>query len=308
MRLDKFSRIPLYPLYLSIFPTLSLLGINIAETAPGDALRAALISIFVTSCAYLLAYLVLRDWSRAALAASIFIIFFFSYGHIYNLVKQITLGTIPIGRHRYLVLIWVGLAAAGLWWAKTVADSKAFTRTLNLLAAVLLLYPTIQVAPAIIRTLRSTADSSNELQPAISGENTADRPDIYYIIPDAYTRDDTLLDMYEFDNTPFLTGLEDRGFYVARCSRSNFPRTYLSLSSSLNMAYVQELSPMNDSDALTELNQAQPGSGKTRSARLHHRRVRRGILPHAVAGCRLLRVCPKRPDAEFGGAFGVQRI
>ncbi len=66
-------------------------------------------------------------------------------------------------------------------------------------------------------------------------------PDIYYIILDAYARDDTLQAEYNLDNRPFLQELEKLGFYVARCSRSNYAQTLLSLASSLNMSYLQEL-------------------------------------------------------------------
>ena len=47
--------------------------------------------------------------------------------------------------------------------------------------------------------------------------------------------------MLEFDNTDFIHELEDRGFYVARCSQSNYARTELSLASSLNFNYLDQL-------------------------------------------------------------------
>ena len=50
------------------------------------------------------------------------------------------------------------------------------------------------------------------------------------MILDGYTRDDVLDEVYGFDNEPFLAGLEDRGFYVARDSYANYPATYLSLA------------------------------------------------------------------------------
>jgi len=65
-----------------------------------------------------------------------------------------------------------------------------------------------------------------------------DRPDIYYIILDAYGRADMLQQIYGFDNSAFIQGLEQRGFVVPPLSRSNYPRTILSLSSSLNMQYL----------------------------------------------------------------------
>ena len=67
-------------------------------------------------------------------------------------------------------------------------------------------------------------------------------PDVYFFLLDSYGRADLLEEAYGFDNSQFLNGLKERGFYVAECSQSNYVRTEISLGSSLNMQYLQELS------------------------------------------------------------------
>jgi len=67
-------------------------------------------------------------------------------------------------------------------------------------------------------------------------------PHIFYIILDGYGREDMLRDLYNYDNSPFLSFLESRGFYVAHQSRTNYSHTFLSLASSLNMEYLDRLS------------------------------------------------------------------
>ncbi len=77
----------------------------------------------------------------------------------------------------------------------------------------------------------------------------AELPDIYYIILDGYARADILRDYYDFDNTPFLQQLRDRGLFVADRSNSNYTLTYLSLASSLNMRDIhQDLDARNADD------------------------------------------------------------
>ena len=66
-------------------------------------------------------------------------------------------------------------------------------------------------------------------------------PDIYYIITDSYARSDLLKSNLDYDNSQFISHLEEMGFYVARCSQSNYPRTDISLGSSLNLDYLQNL-------------------------------------------------------------------
>jgi hypothetical protein len=74
-------------------------------------------------------------------------------------------------------------------------------------------------------------------------------PDIYYIILDGYGRADMLQALYGFDNSMFVNALEQRGFVVASESQSNYHRTLLSLSSSLNMQYLDRMSSvMRDSN------------------------------------------------------------
>jgi hypothetical protein len=84
------------------------------------------------------------------------------------------------------------------------------------------------------------------IQPAHSQQN---KPDIYYIVLDGYGAADMLQSVHGFDNSRFIADLEQRGFRVASRSQANYPRTFLSLSSSLNMQYLDKMSGiMGNSD------------------------------------------------------------
>ncbi len=63
-------------------------------------------------------------------------------------------------------------------------------------------------------------------------------PDIYYLVLDRYANDKVLRREFGFDNSGFLDSLRARGFFVAGDSRCNYPQTYLSLASTLNMDYI----------------------------------------------------------------------
>ena len=75
-------------------------------------------------------------------------------------------------------------------------------------------------------------------------------PDIFYIIVDGYGRQDILNELYDFDNSEFIDSLEQRGFYVAQKSMSNYCQTTLSLASSLNLDYINNLVQDLDEDSL----------------------------------------------------------
>ena len=68
-------------------------------------------------------------------------------------------------------------------------------------------------------------------------------PDVYYVILDTYGSASMLREFYDFENSGFITSLQNRGFFVAEESFSNYAMTTLSLASSLNMYYLDRLSP-----------------------------------------------------------------
>ncbi len=59
------------------------------------------------------------------------------------------------------------------------------------------------------------------------------RPDIYYIVLDGYARADVLDGLYDFDNDDFISALESKGFVVPEQNHSNYPKTALSIASTL---------------------------------------------------------------------------
>jgi hypothetical protein len=79
------------------------------------------------------------------------------------------------------------------------------------------------------------------LDPNLTPRNQ--QPDIYYIVLDGYAREDVLTELYNYDNSPFIRLLETKGFIVPTESRSNYPKTALSVTSTLNMNYIQTLAP-----------------------------------------------------------------
>ncbi len=85
-----------------------------------------------------------------------------------------------------------------------------------------------------VKTISKTENPTGQ-----SGEH----PDIFYIIPDGYPRQDSLFSYFGYDNHPFLSELNSRGFFVATNSHSNYPQTALSVASCLNLDYLDRLIP-----------------------------------------------------------------
>jgi hypothetical protein len=74
-------------------------------------------------------------------------------------------------------------------------------------------------------------------------QNSGIKPDIYFIVLDGYGRSDILQQLYYYDNSEFVEYLKQKGFVVPENSHSNYPKTALSVTSILNMEYIETLLP-----------------------------------------------------------------
>ncbi len=235
------QRIPFHPIAFATFPVLGLVISNLSSPEAAEVRWLLALSLGITLASFALFLLIGRGGRRAAAASSLFLLLFFSYGHAHILLGKTIDPTI------WLSAIWIALLIGGSYWLLTRPFSEAsVTQVLNILCLVL-------VAPQIV-TLGVHAfrgPNTKDENPCTVGPPPAERmlpvrdddslPDIYYIVLDGYARSDVLQEIYGVDNTPLLDFLRENGFYVAERSTANYDQTYLSIPSSLNMDYIQDL-------------------------------------------------------------------
>jgi len=236
-----------HPFLWAIYPPLALLGLNIDQIAPRMAVRTVLISILGTAITLVVMRLVLRSWHKAAVMTSVMVIAFYTYGHVYALVEDKQVFGILLGRHRFLAGIYLVLLAVILVAVWKSRDLRLANQVLTFVGAVLVVLPVWQIAVYKLgENIASAQLQRDALAQDVSGLQVSDTqkpPDIYYVILDMYTRADVLDEQLGYDNQPFLQQLEERGFFVAGCSQSNYSVTAPSLTSSLNMEYLKDLDP-----------------------------------------------------------------
>src|ERR1044072_4294005 len=110
------QRWPLHPFLFAVYPILALLAFNISEVDFPSGLRPLALSTLLAGLLILVFYVFFRDWKKAALMSTLILILFFSYGHIYLLLKGVAVGGFYLFRHRTLVPIWIVLGGLGVWW------------------------------------------------------------------------------------------------------------------------------------------------------------------------------------------------
>jgi hypothetical protein len=219
-----------HPVLFALFPPLNVLVGGGLENYWPDLHLLEMAMVAACAClAWCLLNLAVKDWEKSALVLSLFLLLIFSYAHI-KPVWPIAAG---------LVLLAVR------WLIRTQRSLEVVTSFMNLMATTLVL-----LAAFIIIAYGSRARDAWRRTPVLQDlpgnpfepVEPASMPDIYYVILDAYARADVLEELYQFDNSEFVRWLRERGFYLAQRSIANYAHTTHSLSSSLNMDYLDDLS------------------------------------------------------------------
>lgn len=240
--MEKIKLLPLHSFLLPLYVLLSLYSENMAEVFINVIGRPLIVLILSTAIWLVLFYSLTKDWQKSGLLLSFFLLLFFSYGHIHNF-KDVTVGGINIFRHKYMITIWLLLGGIGVVFIRRIKDLRPFTVFANTMSVVMLLFPVFNIGRFVIEenVYNSVAETQTSSPSGLSIAQPV--PDVYFIVLDAYGRADVLQDLFGFDNSGFIRELQDMGFYVAQCSQSNYARTQLSIASTLNMDYIENLVP-----------------------------------------------------------------
>lgn len=238
-RIGNWFAIPWYPFAISAYPVLKLLAANIGEVGLDAGIRPLLISLLLGGVLFLILWLVFRRAHKAAFLTALWLALFFSYGHLYMELDE----KYPDSNYTtWLAVVWIALFVIALVWAAlprlTFVSAASTLNTVALALIVMVgwqLLSEVQPSSAHALALPNAPVQDDLVRP----ENP---PDVYFFLLDSYGRADLLQQAYGFDNSEFLNGLRERGFFVAECSQSNYVRTEISLASSLNMQYLQDLS------------------------------------------------------------------
>ena len=236
------DRIPFHPFFFAVHPILFLVSYN-GGGLRDDGPLLLLICLAVTFLFGSLLYFLLRNARHAGLILTFWIILCFWTIPICDFLR--TNLPIRIGQSvpQFCLLLYP-IGTYFLWRLR--GDFRLDTRRLNIISFLLVLFAVAGVGAnelSVMGNVKSdeTTFRNSESECESDGE---ERPDIYFIICDAYAGRHALKQRHHFDNTPFLTELENRGFQVVPNSSSNYPLTIQSIPSVLNMDYVDAFLPM----------------------------------------------------------------
>jgi hypothetical protein len=143
---------PFHLFFFSAYFVLALLALNIDQVKPSAAYRSLVVTLLAAGILWCFLRLVVRDWDKAAILTSFYLLLFFTYGHIYHLLEPVSILGVAIGRHRLLIPLWALVGVSVTWLLLTkLKNPYPVHGFLNLLGIVALAFPLIQLASFTIR-------------------------------------------------------------------------------------------------------------------------------------------------------------
>lgn len=241
---SRWSRWPVYPFLLAIWPPLALAAKNPMEVARWSDLPPAMAAgMLAAMIVFILAWLLAQNAGKAAVAAAVAVLGFWWYRDISHAIgRSIALDAMGLAAHPGLLLV---LMFAGLSYLAARRVAPLVTRHLmaaNVFSLVLVGIAGLSLGSSGIRPGIAEVIGPSPARP--DSEASPGRPDVYILVLDSYAGQGSLLRDHDFDNTPFLEALRSRGFHVPAGARANYTWTLFAVASMLNWEYVQDLPEM----------------------------------------------------------------
>ncbi len=230
-----------YPLYLILLPIFFVLhGFveNFGFIDPKEAGILLISYLFLTMSIATFSWFFFRNWNRASLITIFWMSFFFFFGALHEFLKEHS----PVELFsRYSFLLTTALILLFFLFIYFKLSSKPFQRFSIYLNALFLIYISIDLGTAL---WKSTHKSDKLLSVyGFAKDNayqicdTCSKPDIFFLLYDEYGASSSLKEQYNYHND-LDSFLKSKNFSIQQFSRSNYNFTPFSMSSTLNMSYL----------------------------------------------------------------------
>ncbi len=246
-----------HPFLIAFFPIIAIYSVNIGLIQLEQFIFPTLIIVGGAFLLFLCLKYVLKNAKKAALIVTLAFIIFFSFGHVYNMLNQVSIGDTDLGSNRILLPIFV--ISFGIGSFLIIRTKRTLDNATSIINTISVVFITVIIAmvgieafgcdECLIQQTYSLGIFSDEIidspfyfeDHSFSVSESDSLPNVYYIILDGYPRNDILKKHLNFDNSEFINFLKQRGFYVAENSHSNYSLSSTSISSTMNMNYINFL-------------------------------------------------------------------
>ena len=256
MEIKKNSKI-FHPFLIAFFPIMAIYSVNIGLIQLEQFIFPTILIVGSALLFFLCLKYILKNGKKAALIVTLAFIIFFSFGHVYNMLNQVSIGDTDLGSNRTLLPIFV--ISFGIGSFLIIRTKRTLDNATSIVNTISIVFITVIVAmvgieafgcdECLIQQTYSLGIFSNQImdstlyfeEHSFSVSESDSLPNVYYIILDGYPRNDVLKKHLDFDNSEFIDFLKQREFYVAENSYSNYSLSSTSIPATMNMNYINFL-------------------------------------------------------------------
>ncbi len=250
--LKRWKGMIIHPFVFAALPIVACLSEVKQLVLPEEIIPVLILTEASAALLFAVASVLWRSVAKGALTCTLAIGFFFSYRLItaaWDVWFQSLTGR-PLDP-AFDLIIFAALSAICMaavfkkdWnfgQAQFQLDHEALNQSLNVISVLLLLFNSFPLIQFEIKDETLTQKFVNQFKTAfdhVHFDRNAPKPDVYYIIVDGFANRLTMKNMYHCDYDRLYKWLSEQGFYVVPKAASNYDRTEFSVSSSLNMQYI----------------------------------------------------------------------
>jgi hypothetical protein len=240
----RFLRAFLLSAIVGLFPLIFLWKNNLGQISSSAVLPSLLYTLLYVLIVFLVWLFFVRSLEKSVLLSVVTTVFVFSFGHLFTFVGDKEILGISIG---FIKLFLVSFILFGVLCFLIIQRKHIPNLSLPFLPLVVLTL--LNIAAIGLYSFNNRQPISQPVLPVetVQTENQ-DLPDIYFIVLDAYAREDILKEVIGYDNSDFLNSLRSRGFYIPECAFSNYDGTISAVTSVLNYELID---PVESSETFT---------------------------------------------------------
>ena len=239
------------PIFLTVSFVLSIYLHNITVLSL-EALKIPLIVALIFSIALSVIFIFIKDRTKRELFACLFVLLFFSYGGVVYILSS--LGWTTSGWDSLIFPLWLGLIILSFFLLKrSQLNLKPLNKFFLLMSIFAVIMPLLGIGKYELTQRWPYAPAQSPLTlPTVDQANFKHGlPDIYYIVPDSYASPEIFKKYLAVDQSDFIKNLQQQGFYIPAQNTSNYPKTTVSIASTLNMEYLDYLANHKNSSDQT---------------------------------------------------------
>ena len=238
----KVSSWPIHVFLFSLFPLLILITENLSEIPLYDIITPSIICILIT----IVVWIILSKFigiRKSAIIITLLVTIWIIISQVRVIIAEVGNETLLLlGSNKILIpafLIFTILIIIIILKRRISNDTTSILNIVSIVIFGFLLFQIIDYESANVHDFSSIKEKMRVT--TISESDVLVKPNVYFLVLDAYSGDITLKGDYDFDNSKFKNELRDRGFVVQKPSYSNYPNTELAIPSILNMGYLDHI-------------------------------------------------------------------